>query len=110
MWHRPFNPEAYVYFINLQQLPYLKKMHLFCNMKKKDSALKAEIGIRSLQPKEYWMIYRVAGFLAVVWIGSYPQPPPPPLPTLPSVSSNGENKKTVKERQLADGRGGGGEE
>jgi hypothetical protein len=41
-------------------------------------------------PREYWIIYRVPGFLVVVWFGSTSAPPPP----------------TEKERQLADGKGG----
>ncbi len=56
--------------------------------------------------REYWMIYRGQGFLAVVWLGglllhSFPLP-------LPSVSSTGEGdtyEDWERERQLADGRG-----
>ncbi len=45
------------------------------------------------------MIYRGPSFFAVVLFGSYPPP-------LSSVSST-THKKDVKERQLADGKGGG---
>ncbi len=37
--------------------------------------------------REYWMIYRGPGFLAVVWFGSSPTSSPPPFP---SVCSNGD--------------------
>ncbi len=50
------------------------------------------------------MIYRGPGILAVAWFGSSPSPYPP----LPSVSSTGATRETEKERQLADGRVGGG--
>jgi hypothetical protein len=30
--------------------------------------------------REYLMIYRVPGFLVVVWFGSFPTPSPPPFP------------------------------
>jgi hypothetical protein len=40
-------------------------------------------------PRDYWMIYKRPGFLAVVWFGS--SPPSPPLP--PSVSSIGDTKE-----------------
>ncbi len=48
--------------------------------------------------REYWMIYRGPGFLAVVWFGSCPIP----FPSLPSVSSTKKTEK--KKRQLADER------
>ncbi len=44
--------------------------------------------------REYWMIYGGPGFLAVVWFGSTP---PSPLSNL--------DRKTEKERQLAEERG-----
>jgi hypothetical protein len=51
------------------------------------------------------MIYRGAGFLAVPAVYDlvllYPLSPP-----LPAVSSTATHRKTEKERQLADGRGG----
>jgi hypothetical protein len=55
-----------------------------------------------LKQSEYWLIYRGLGFLAVVWCGSSPTPYPP----LPFVSSPATQRKTEKERQAADGRGG----
>ncbi len=52
--------------------------------------------------REYWIIYRGPGFLAVVWLA----PPPPPLT---SISSTGDTyRKTERERQLFDRRVGGG--
>ncbi len=51
--------------------------------------------------REYWIIYRGTGFLAVVWFGSLPTPSPPLL----SVTSTGAHRKTEKKRQLADRRG-----
>ncbi len=55
--------------------------------------------------REYWMIYRGLGFLAVVLYNSAPRPPtPPPLPLVwPATYRKTENK-----RQVSDGRGGGG--
>ncbi len=50
-----------------------------------------------LSVREYWMIYRGPGFLAVVWFGFSPIPFP-----LPATY-----RKNEKERQLADGMGGG---
>ncbi len=47
---------------------------------------------------EYWMIYRGAGFLAIVWFGSKHTPPP--------VCSTATHRKFENERQAADGRGG----
>ncbi len=55
--------------------------------------------------REYWMIYRGPGLLAVEWFGSSFTP----LPPLPSVSSTVAHTKAKKERQLARReRGGGG--
>jgi hypothetical protein len=54
--------------------------------------------IASLYAREYWMIYREPGFLAVVWFG----PPPSPSPVSLSQSS------CVSPDELNDGRGGGG--
>jgi hypothetical protein len=53
---------------------------------------------------EYWMIYRGPGFLAVVWLGSLPNPPPP----LPSVSATGDTRSLRKREYLPTGEGGGG--
>ncbi len=53
--------------------------------------------------REYWMICRRPGFLALVTFGSSPTP----YPLLPSVYSAGRiHRKIEKERQLANGRGG----
>ncbi len=43
--------------------------------------------------REYWMIYRGPGFLAVLWFGSSPTPS---LPPIPSVSLTGE---TLEDRE-----------
>ena len=52
---------------------------------------------------KYWMIYRGPGFLAFVWFGSSPTPSPP----FSSVNSKATHRKTEKDRQLANDRGGG---
>jgi hypothetical protein len=41
-------------------------------------------------PREYWMIYRGPGFLAVLWFGSSKSPPP-----LPSVRSTGDTQEDL---------------
>ncbi len=57
--------------------------------------------------KEYWMIYRGPGFLSVVWFGSSPHPLNPP-PTSPVSKLDWRHTgRLKKERQLADGWGGG---
>ncbi len=66
--------------------------------------------VRIVQNREYWMVYRGPGFLAVVWFGlSHAPPTPPPHPSLPSVCSNGDTQEDW-DRQLVDGRGGRGKE
>ncbi len=40
----------------------------------------------ALLSREYWMIYRGPGFLAVVWIGSSTSPSPKPLPSATCLS------------------------
>ncbi len=52
-----------------------------------------------MQTREYWMIYRGPGFLAVVWFGSstIPFPSPPPLPT-------GEGRRGVGGGAKSNGR------
>ncbi len=50
--------------------------------------------------REYWIIYRGPGFIAIVWFGSSPNPFPP----LPSQSFTADTQKAEKERQRADGR------
>ncbi len=47
--------------------------------------------------REHWMIYRGPGFLAVVWFASSPSL---------QLAWPATHRKTEKERQLADGRGG----
>jgi hypothetical protein len=59
----------------------------------------------SLAPREYWTIYRGQGFLAFVWFCSSP-PPHPHSPE--SKLDPPTDRKTEKERQVADGRGEGG--
>ncbi len=51
------------------------------------------------------MIYRVPGFLAVVWFCSSPTPWPPP-PHSSASKLDRRHRKTEKERQVADGKGG----
>ncbi len=52
--------------------------------------------------REYWMIYRGPGFLAVVWFGSSHN-----LPLLPSLKAlTATHRKTEIERRLADRRRG----
>ncbi len=36
----------------------------------------------SIKAREYWMIYRLSGFLAVVWFGSSSTPSPSPSPII----------------------------
>jgi hypothetical protein len=57
-----------------------------------------------VHPREYWMIYRGPGFLAIVWFGSFPPPSPPP--SLQSVSTAGDTQEAWERESIADGRGG----
>ncbi len=62
---------------------------------------------RESAAKEYWMIYRGPGFLAVKWFASSPAPPPPN--SLPSVSSTGDTQEDwERETTCWRERGGGG--
>ncbi len=44
--------------------------------------------------REYWMVYRGPGFLAVIWVGSSPTPPPSPVSKL-------ERRRTGRLRKRA---------
>ncbi len=59
------------------------------------------------QPREYWMIYRGPGFIAVVWFGSSPNPSPS-RPRPPSVSClvSLSQSSCISPVELTDGRGG----
>ncbi len=58
------------------------------------------------QTRQYWMIYRGPGFLAVLWFGSPPNPSNLPLPT----SSTGDKQEYwERETTFWRGVGGGGE-
>ena len=52
--------------------------------------------------REYWMIYREPGFLAVVWFSSSPTPSPP----LVSKLDRRHTERLRNKRQLFDRRGG----
>ncbi len=58
---------------------------------------------RYMEAREYWMIFRGPGFLAVVCFGSSPTPS-----QLSQEARTATRRKSEKERQLADGRRGGG--
>ncbi len=60
---------------------------------------------RVLETKEYWMICRGPGFLAVGWFGSS-LIPSPALPSVCSTRESATQRKTEKERQVAEGRWG----
>jgi hypothetical protein len=47
-----------------------------------------------LQRVPYWMIYRVPGFLSVVWCDSSPNPSPQIL----SLSSAGDSEEDLRKR------------
>ncbi len=85
--------------------------HLADNSRKtyRDRPRKLNKSLPSSCTREYCMIYRGPGFLAVAWFGSSPTPSlPPSLPPSLSISSTGGTQKTEKGRQLADKRGWGG--
>ena len=58
--------------------------------------------LRISETRDYWIIYRGPGFLAVLWFGSYPTPSNPP--PLPSVSSTGDTQE-LRKRYLRTGEG-----
>ncbi len=54
----------------------------------------------TVHPREYWMIYREPGFLAVIWFGS--SPTHSPLSSQSATLVAASHRKTENERQLAD--------
>ncbi len=67
-------------------------------------ALSISSSLWIFQNKEYWIIYRGPGFLAVLWFGSSPTPYSPSL----SVSSTGDTREDKRDNLLTGegGRGG----
>ncbi len=58
-----------------------------------------------LDHREYWMISRGPGFLAVVWLAPNPPPPPSPvfLPQLPAELTNGQGRgrgQIIRRREI----------
>ncbi len=53
--------------------------------------------------REYWIIYRGPGFLAVVWFGSFPTTSPPPHFHQQTVSIS--QSSCASPQELSDGRG-----
>jgi hypothetical protein len=59
----------------------------------------------NLHVREYLIVYRGPGFISVIRFGSSPTPFPP-IPSPVGKLDRRHTRKTEKERQLADGRGG----